>query len=442
MSARDDAHHGGVLSSLVAGTWEEPGTGRRYGIPINDIVIGESLAGREADLVRAQHAGQSLCVVCDPITHEALGRRVHQALDRAGFDVTLHVWTAPSSSDEGVEAIRQATRGREALIGVGSGTINDTVKYASFLDGKPYSVFATSPMNAYTTATASITLKGIKRSIVCCGPQAVFFDLSVLAACPRRLISAAFADVICRTTCQVDWLMSHLFLDTPYTNTPYTLLANDEADMLENAGSILGGELEAIGMLTRTCAVMGLGTSFTGTTHSGSMGEHLISHYIDMFAGERHSGTSHGEQVGVATLTMSRLQNLVIGNESPPVLHATVIPSEDLRARFGTVTADTLMEQIRAKAFDAPRADALNRRLDEHWPAWRSSLQAAMLPYEQVHDAMARAGCPLSASDLGLDDTFYGEAVLNARFIRDRFSMLDVIDDSVGLAVSSALIAA
>ena len=33
----------------------------------------------------------------------------------------------------------------DALIAIGSGTINDLCKYASAQDGKPYAVFATAP---------------------------------------------------------------------------------------------------------------------------------------------------------------------------------------------------------------------------------------------------------------------------------------------------------
>jgi glycerol-1-phosphate dehydrogenase [NAD(P)+] len=89
-----------------------------------------------------------------------------------------------------------------------SGTITDSAKYATFLAKREYSVFPTSPMNAYTTPTASVSVGGFKKSITCHSAKGVFFDLSVVSKCPRRLIAAAFADVVCRTTSQVDWLMS------------------------------------------------------------------------------------------------------------------------------------------------------------------------------------------------------------------------------------------
>jgi glycerol-1-phosphate dehydrogenase [NAD(P)+] len=43
---------------------------------------------------------------------------------------------------------------------------------------------------------------------------------------------------------------------------------------------------------------------------------------------------------------------------------------------------------------------------------------------------MEIAGCPQTGAALGLAPEFYRDAVCYARFIRDRFSMLDVADDS------------
>jgi len=233
----------GVLRELVDGSWREPQTNKQYDIGIKNIVISESLDGREVELVNQLYQHKSITIVSDPYTHAALGQRLFNALSMDGTNsVSEFVWETAQCSDKGVAEVQSATANAEVLIAVGSGTINDTVKYACFLDNKPYSVFATSPMNAFTTGTASVSFDGFKRSISCRGAEGVFFDLSVIAACPPRLKSAAFADVICRTTAQVDWLMSHLLFNTDYTQTPYTLLAYDEADMIANADRMLSGE--------------------------------------------------------------------------------------------------------------------------------------------------------------------------------------------------------
>ncbi len=423
--ARIARSHGGVIDELVAGTWRHPRTGERARIPIDNIVIAEALDGAEPDLIAPLHRGQALTVVADRFTWDVLGRRVRDRL-RALGPVEALVWENPRCSDEGVAELRELTRNAEALVAVGSGTVSDSVKYASFLDGKSYSVFATSPMNAYTTPTASVSFGGFKRSVTAHAARGVFFDLSVLAQCPPRLITAAFADVICRTTSQVDWLLSHLVLGTRYDDTAYQLLAYDEATMLDRAGEFTAGSVEALAVLTRIAAIMGLGTSFTGTTHSGSMAEHMMSHYIDMFAGDRHPGSSHGEQVGVTTLTVSKLQNLILGADTPPVLEPVPVPHDRLAARYGTAMADEMARQVEAKALDAAAIDALNRRWANGWQEFVAPLRAAMLPFERLWEPMTRAGAPRTAAELGLDVAFYREDIRDARFTRDRFSILDL----------------
>ena len=369
---------GGVIDQLVAGEWQVPATGERASIPIKSIVIAESLDGAEADLIAPLHGGKSTLVVSDRHTREALGERVFRALAPRG-NVGEFVWQNPRCTDEGVAELNELTRHAEALIAVGSGTVSDSVKYATFLSGREYSVFPTSPMNAYTTPTASVSVDGMKHSITCHSAKGVFNDLGVLARCPPRLIRAAFADVVCRTTAQVDWLMSHLLFDTPYTDTPYVLLAYDEDSMLNHAEEITSGKLEPLATLTRTATVMGLGTSFTGTTHVGSMAEHMISHYIDMFAGDRHPGTSHGEQVGVATLTCSALQNRILGADSPPDIRPTEIPDAALAGRYGEAKANSMREQTARKAIDSAMADGLNERLANGWGAFVEPLRQVMV---------------------------------------------------------------
>jgi glycerol-1-phosphate dehydrogenase [NAD(P)+] len=418
----------GIIGELVAGQWQDPRTGQKRTVPIESIVIADTLEGTEAALIERVHPGRSIAVVSDERTREVLGKRILQALQPFG-KVSEFVWERPRITPAGMDELAEGTRQAEALIAVGSGTISDSVKYGTFLTGREYSVFATSPMNAYTTPTASVSFEGFKKSITCHSAKGVFFDLSVVSKCPKRLISAAFADVVCRTTSQVDWLLSHILFDSPYDETAYTLLAYDEEPMIANAGKIVTGDFEALAMLTRIAALMGLATTFTGTTHVGSMAEHMISHYIDMFAGDSHPRTSHGEQVGVATLTMSKLQNQVVNADRPPTLRPTVIPKDDLRARFGTA-ADEMIEQTARKALDRATIEALNQRLEKHWTRISGRLKAVMLPNERLYDAMKTAGCQLTGSDLGLAPEFYRDAVRYSRFIRDRFSMLDVAGDS------------
>src|SRR3984957_15883194 len=185
----------GVIGELVAGQWHDPHTGAKQTIPVESIVIADSLDGTEADLVHRVHPGKSLCVVSDQRTRAALGERVFRALQPLG-NVKEFVWERPRITPDGLDELMAGAGNAQAVIAVGSGTITDSAKYATFLAKREYSAFPTSPILPYTTPTPSLSFGGFKKSIPCRSAKGVFFDLSVVSKCRRRLIAAAFADVV------------------------------------------------------------------------------------------------------------------------------------------------------------------------------------------------------------------------------------------------------
>ena len=283
------------IDQLLAGTYRDPDSGEHVGVTTRSLVIAPSLAGSEAELVDGLGFGRSIAVVSDRTTHAVLGGRVERAL--AGrYTVTSVVLPDGVHPDgETVEKVRAATVSADTLIGVGSGTINDLSKYASAQDGKPYAIFATAPsMNGYTSVNAAITMHGHKMSLPAQAPRVAFFDLGILSAAPPRLVRAGLGDSLCRTTSQADWLLAHLLFDQPYRQLPYDLLADDEPQLFANSAALLRGDRETMERLVRTLILSGFGTAIVGNSQPASQGEHLISHYIDMFADHARPLIYHG----------------------------------------------------------------------------------------------------------------------------------------------------
>ncbi len=420
-----------LIDDIVAGRWVNPETGDYATVPYDSIVIADSLDGAEADLVRDLGLGPRLAVVFDQATEAALGERVAQ---RLGSIATVErvVLDAPHADMRSVEDLAARTRGVDALVAVGSGTINDLCKYVTSCDGRRYCVFPTaSSMNGYTSTTASITLdSGLKVSLRSHAPSGCFWDLSVSASAPKFLAASGFADCIARSVAQVDWWLSHRLLGSAYSTAPYVIQDADEAELNRRAASLPAGDIEAFGYLSRVLTLCGLGISFAGTSSPGSMGEHQISHYIDCFAGDRHPGTLHGQQVGVASLTLARVQQSLLASETPPKLKPTEIDPQDMAQRMGREIAAQCYADIAPKRLDAVGAEALNKRLAELWPALREETRPMMIPVSEMESLLRSAGAPVSAKDLGLCSDFYHEAVLHAREMRNRFSFLDLAADA------------
>lgn len=415
-----------LIERFTAQRFVPQGQRAPFTCPIRGVVIADNLDGAEQALVRELGLGRSFAVVSDQNTYEVLGRRVERAL---GPDVTSVVLEQPQADELTAERLAERSRGAGALIAVGSGTLNDLCKHVGHRTGRPCIVFGTAPsMNGYTTSTVSISRDGYKHSLPAAAPVAVFLDLAILAAAPVRMIRAGLGDVLCRGTAQADWLLSHLLLDTSYAEDPFAIQAADERIVLERAGELPTGDPRAILALARLLVLGGLGMLMIGSSHPGSGGEHGISHYVDMFL-KPHPGSLHGEQVGVASLTMARLQAEILAHEGVPRVAPRAIDTQAMRRRYGPV-ADDCIAVMRAKTLDVDRARALNARLEARWPALRRRLQAVALAPQRLEQALAAAGAATRPEQLGIDPAFYGEAVLHAREIRERYSMLDLAADA------------
>jgi glycerol-1-phosphate dehydrogenase [NAD(P)+] len=399
---------------------------------MQSVVIEEDLRGRELDLVAAVDPGPRLAVVSDRDTHDALGRRVADAL--AGhFGVQSMVLDRQPHADAATVQHLTASLDRDisVVIAVGSGTINDLCKMAAQQRGCPQLVFGTAPsMNGYTSANAAITVAGHKLSLPAPAPRGVFLDLRVLAKAPARLIRAGLGDSLCRCTAQADWLLAHLLFDQPYLEAPFTLLAQDEDRLLAEPAALLAGDLAAMRSLARTLVLSGLGMRLCGGSQPASQGEHLLSHYIDMMGGPALPQAFHGEQIGVTALAMARLQETILQRPRPPVMRPSTIRREDVLAHFGPELGESCWRACVPKLLDQAGADRLNERLAGGWDALRARIAGVTRDSAVLSAVLTAAGAPTRAADLGWPEQLFRQAWLHAREIRDRYTFLDFAADS------------
>ena len=419
-----------VLERLLRGELPDPDGGPTLSVPVRSVAIGDSLAGHEADLVAGLELGARLALVCDDNTHEVLGGRVARALSSLAEVHEVRLSGRPHADVAAVEAVRKASAGCDALIAVGAGTINDLCKYAAAEDGKQYAVFATAPsMNGYTSVNAAITVDGHKKSLPATSAAGVFMDLDVLSRAPARMIRSGLGDSVCRPTAQADWLLAHLLLDLPYREAPFSLLGADEAALLADPEGLVGGSLDAMRGLARTLTLSGFGMTIYGTSHPASEGEHLISHYVEMCGLADLPATFHGEQIGVTTLTMARLQERMLAG-GPPRVSATRVTRAEVIAHFGAETGESCWRDFAAKRLDTTAADALNTRIQARWSEISERIRPVTLPSAAIEDVLRRAGAPTTPEALGWPRGFYRNAVVRAREIRDRYTFLDLAGDA------------
>jgi len=386
------------------------------------MVCSRSLKHDIDDLTAMVLPVKTLAIVDDSHTAQAFGNNIFRALKDRFECIHITLEATPTANKETIRELQRKTSRCDALVASGSGTISDLCKYASFLDKKPYIVFPTAAsMNGYLSANASISEDGYKHTLAAHMPEAVFCDMSVIAAAPPRLSKSGLGDSLARPTAQADWLLSHLLLGTPYNETPFELLKPLEPQLHENARGIAKGDLPSIELLMRTLLLSGLGMTIAKGSYPASQGEHMIAH---AYRHPREGGdpaTFHGEEIGITTLFMARLQEQLL--KKRPTLRTLGFPQEEIKKIYGDKITEEAKKSYRVKQelIEKTNLDASLR-----WHDIIGRIEPVIIPSAKIHAILKAAECPDTPEALGWDTKAYQTAITYARFLRDRFTFLDI----------------
>ena len=415
----------GVINNLLSGSYISPFSKKSVSLPIDEIVIERSIENIKFKFTKNLLNKKNL-VISGENSFKAFGEKVLKSLRNNNLDFDINILKKYESSQTFATNLSLSSKEYENIIVIGSGSLIDLCKFVSFKNNQNLIVFCSSLTAAATTSTVSLTNDGVKETIKSKIAQSIIIDLDNLRMAPLRLLRSALGDVLCRSTCQIDWLTSHLFLSTEYDETPFALQYEDERLLLDNSYKILEGDYDTLAALSRMTLLNGIAAIIIGSTHAGSMGEHLISHYIDMFMGEKHPGTLHGEQVAVTTLLLSKIQNQIINFSDTLVFKKLNITDNNFRELFGDKIFTKMYEQFKKKYFDGERLDNLNNLLEKKWPEQKAILKKHLLPTESIEKALKNCGAPTNNVELRIPNNFYNLAIKNSFLLRDRFSYLDV----------------
>lgn len=411
-----------IIEQLIKG--EYLFQGQAVHIPIKSVIIDVGLAENAGDLIAACGLKGRALIVSDVNTHAVLGAKVEEVLGASGGSLIFQ--DGVKASIDNVQKIKSAANSCDYIIAIGSGTINDLCKYASFLLHKPYVVFGTAPsMNGFGSANASVTVGGYKKTLKAHLPQGIFLDIDVLSAAPIRLIRSGLGDSICRPTAQADWLLSHFLLGTFYTDLPFDLLKDFEMDLFENSEALVNGDAEIMRLLAGVLVLSGFGMYLAGGSYPASQGEHMIAHTMEMAYGEILPHSYHGEQIGITTLTMAKLQERIINNSGFKI-QDSVMP-DSFASFLGSDVAKECLIEYKEKQISIEKSGAINQLVS--WDNIRSLIFPVMLPYNLLYEALVNAGCPLNPEEIGWNKEQYEGAIYLARFTRNRFTFLDFLPE-------------
>ncbi len=393
----------------------------------------------------AANAVDKIILVADENTWNAAGKELEVVLADAGIPRSYkHIFPGSpmlKAEYKHIESLVDVLGKREGFVlAVGSGTINDLVKRACGELRRPYGVFATAAsMDGYCSQGAAILKDGLKQTLKCPAALLVAADSRVLADAHPDMTAAGFADLAAKQVSGLDWILADRLGADTIDPVAWKMVYDGLENRLQKADEVGRGDTTAITGLFEGLAATGFALQYYGQTRPASGTEHQFSHVLEM-EGWVHNGQlpSHGFKVALGSMVslslyQELLKRLESGNLPDPAVAAAGFPdieveeAEVRRLYAGSQGIEEILAVMRSKR---PISAVLLKRLEwaaENRKTLAAELRENMPNYQEFQRRLKAAGAPSAVSDLGLTPEKTQKTILAARYIRDRYVVLDYL---------------
>jgi len=308
------------------------------------------------------------------------------------------------------------------LVAVGGGTVNDLCKLLAAPRGAHLSLVATcASMNGWVSPNASIVRGGNKISVPAVAPRELLLVDELLHDAPRALMAAGVADALCGTFACRDWRLGSIADGVAFDATIAAAVERSLEPLVASIDAAPGDVRSLHDALVDALLTGGVAMAEAHSSSPASGAEHLIAHAIDLRElADGAAPSLHGHAVAVGTLLVAALWEVL---QSRP---ATAAPTQSRERRVESLGAWLpTMHDAAPAIVDAKMARELRR--PDPLVLLASTASAAPIPtVAKLRARLSAVGCPTHAAALHVDETFLRAALLHARDLRDRYTVLDL----------------
>lgn len=403
--------------------------GERLPVTIGNHVVWE--------LIRycKQRALEDFLLVADENTYTALGEMVEGILKDQGYDVITVVLKGEEviADEHHLVRVLLNTDGKERMfLAVGSGTITDITRFVSHRSGREFISLPTAPsVDGFTSIGAPLVVGGLKQTIICQPPSAVFADLPTLAEAPRRLIAAGFGDLIGKYLSLADWKLSRLLWDEPYDEGIAERMLGAAQSCASHVQEIAGGSMEGTRLLMEGLIESGFGMLEFGNTSPAGGAEHHIAHHWEMMMLSNHRKAElHGAKVGVASVITAKWYEQVAGlsvEQARERLDQRLLPNPNeeeakIRAIFGPIADEILPTQEEFLNMTEERFEVLKTSILDCWQEVQE-IAAGVPSAKELTRWLRMVGGPATTGELNLTEEEIQLALDYSHYMRKRFTI-------------------
>ncbi|MCM8785862.1 MAG: iron-containing alcohol dehydrogenase [Candidatus Omnitrophica bacterium] len=382
--------------------------------------------------------GKKLLILCDDITWEVAGRYIKEQI-KNNIPITLIL--KPKNEKrvtaryEYIDEIEKNIQDVSLIITVGAGTITDLGK----LTGNKYKIpvfsFPTAPsMNGYTSPVAAFIKEGVKLTIPVNPPKSIYIDREILSKAPLELIKAGFADSLAKSFANADWKISSIITSEKFCSLPLKIVSKAEKKYINKSNLILKRDKKIIKNLMDGLNLGGISMIIAGSSSPASGGEHLISHFLDMYAcqNNRELFSYHGLQVGtgiyISSLIYERLKHLNDFEIKKMLNKRNIDYDEKERILISLFpSSKNLLKDIFKKKND--NLKKMRIKLFEEWENIKKTAFSIVYNPVEIKNFLSKVNCPVYLNEIVPEKNLIYKTFLLSRFIREKITILDIADE-------------
>lgn len=187
----------------------------------------------------------------------------------------------------------------DALVGIGGGSVLDTVKFFGHILNIPLILLPTLASNdGICSPVVSMKLSnGRSDSLRARMPFALFADVSVIHSAPKKYLYAGLGDAISNVPAILDWELSAQRTGEQIDYFAKTLSVMSYKSLLNFRHASIDDE-DFVETLVNSLITSGISMEYAGNSRSASGSEHMLSHAADVVF---NSNFLHGHQTGFYT---------------------------------------------------------------------------------------------------------------------------------------------
>lgn len=408
---------------------------------------------------------KSAIIICDPRTRLAAGERVEALLKNSGIIVSEYILEPSGKTfhadyfyvDQVRSAIESATKDgvKPVPVAVGSGVINDLTKRAAGELNIPYFTVATAAsVDGYSSFGAALrSPEGAKQTYACPAPRVIVADLDVIRTAPEWMSASGFADLMAKVPAGADWILAYELGASIWHDSSWHTVQDGLKEAIGDPEGVVAKKTEPLTRFVEGLMLGGFAMQDMQSSRPASGAEHLFSHLLEMrdhvYKGEI---VPHGIQVGVFTLFMSRVYELILGFDYSKLdvekCLENWLPLEEAEKVGAEAFASTKFPSLGVTSVRAKFADreTTRKRLESfkaRWSEIRERLVNQLVPASEIKRRLEVVGAPTSPQAIGSTVEATLADVRKTIFMRDRYMALDFLaltgqlDDFAAKALSS-----